>query len=137
VVEGEKEPLTAKLGDVAATHAKNKADAEKAEAEAGGHPEVEKLLAKHAKDAAGRDLPQVGDRIEARGHDGFHEGSVGKVDGKKITVNVGDDEVIEADVDSEDWRWPEDAEATGKRKKRGKKGNPNGVDTTPPPGCDF
>jgi hypothetical protein len=138
-VTPKKEPLTAKLGDVAAQHAKNKADAaaEKAEQAAGGHPEVERLLKARAQNASGKDLPTVGDRIEARGYAGWEEGSVGKIADKKITVNVGNDEVIEAEVDSDDWRWPEDAAKTKAKKKRGTKGNPNGVDTTPPPGCDF
>jgi hypothetical protein len=72
----DKEPLKATLGDVAAQHAKNKADADAAAAPAedetpAGHPEVEKMLS-----------------------------------------------------------------ARGKGRKKGKK-NPNDVDTTPPPGCDF
>ena len=43
------EPLKATLGDVAAQHAKNKAEAEAAVEDTTGHPEVEKLLAKAKK----------------------------------------------------------------------------------------
>jgi DnaJ-class molecular chaperone len=43
------DPLKATLGDVAAQHAKNKADAEQAGAGGEGHPEVEKLLKKRGR----------------------------------------------------------------------------------------
>jgi hypothetical protein len=49
----DKEPLKAKLGDVAAQHAKNKADADTAAAapagEGDGHPEVERMIADRKK----------------------------------------------------------------------------------------
>ena len=53
-----KDPLKATLGDVAATHAKNKVDADAAQgeqpADEGGHPEVEKILASRKRGKKGK-----------------------------------------------------------------------------------
>ena len=51
----DKEPLKAKLDDVAAQHAKNKAEADVAAGSTEGHPEVEKLLKKRGKGKAKKD----------------------------------------------------------------------------------
>jgi hypothetical protein len=139
------EPLTAKLGDVAAAHEKNKADAEKAEQQAeedaGGHPEVERLLKNRSKGEPAeqtKKLPEIGDRIAVRGYDGWQEGKVSKIDDVTMMVDIGDDEIIQVAVSDlgDEWQWPEALNAQGKAKKRSKS-NPNGVDTSVPPDQSF
>ena len=58
-VPAKPDTLKATLADVAATHAQNKAEAEKPVQEGDGHPEVEKLLAK-AKKSKGKKEPVEG-----------------------------------------------------------------------------
>ena len=62
-VAAKKNPLKATLGDVAATHAKNKADADAEEEGSGkGHPEVERMLAKQKRNkakAGGEEEPPI------------------------------------------------------------------------------
>lgn len=100
-----------------------------------------------------RNLPGVGDTVQAKGYDGLQEGKVSKIDGKKMTVDIGDDEVIEVDIDGDDWRWPDTLkasvgeqveakeEAKAEKGKRKKKGKGNGTDEIAPmpgeEGLDF
>lgn len=97
--------------------------------------------------APAKNLPKVGDRIQAKSYDGWEEGKVSKVDGGLMTVDLGEDECTQVDMDSDDWRWPEKLKASmgeqveAKGKSKGKKKSAKGDDDIPPmpgeEGLDF
>jgi len=83
-----------------------------------------------SESAPANNLPKVGDRIQAKGFDGWQEGKVSKIAGGLMTVDIGEDEVIDQlAINGDDWRWPETLKASvgeqakaKNEKKTGKRG---------------
>lgn len=121
--EGEK---LATLGEIAKANAEKKPD-------------------KRLKDGA----PAIADELMIRTPSGPQRGTVSKIEGTTMFIDLGDGGMpAQVDLASKDWSWPkegEDSESSdvktpapkGKKSKRLTVEDPNGVDITPPPGCDF
>jgi len=116
----------------------------------GGKDRSEVKDVKKEGDAPEPKTPTAGDTIEIETRHGWKSGKVLPSSGSMLDVDVGEDAPVQAPIESQMWRWPkaadplkatvgELAQQTKKGKKRGKKdkNNPNGVDLTPPEGCDF
>lgn len=96
-----------------------------------------------------RKTPVAGDAIEVETRKGWIPGKVLPSSGSLLDVDVGEAEPMHIPVEAQIWRWPDPAGdetltatvgeqvASKKGRKRGKKANPNGVDTTPPEGLGF
>lgn len=107
---------------------------------------------KRLKDGA----PAIADELMIKTPAGPQRGTVTKIDGTTLFVDLGDGGMpAQVDLGSKDWSWPKEGEdetkeASGEtnggagetdKPKRGRKRlkieDPNGVDVTPPEGCDF